>query len=314
MQQKRIQNRISESRWTLSAVVPAALLVWVAAALHTTAVIAPGICLLLSTYLMMELNNANALIRIYSRMVSCSFLVLTTMAVFQFPSIRAAIVTLSIVGFYTPAFRCYQDPHSPGWMFYAYFCIGMASIVWVQALFFLPILWIVTRTNLLAMSPRNFVASLLGIALPYWFFTAYLAATGNISLLADHFRELAAFSKPLDLSSLTVSQITVLAYVLLCAVIGTVHFLNQKRNDSIRTRLLYQIFITVDIAATLFLFLQPQHYEALLGILIVTTSPLIGHFFALTRTRITNWIFCILSTAALIITLINLWMFLHTSF
>ena len=140
------------------------------------------------------------------------------------------------------------------------------------------------------------------------FFSApYLAAKGEISLLAKHFLQLGVFEKPLDFTSLTTSNIAVLAYVLLCAIIGIIHFSNQKRNDSIRIRLFFQVFITIDIATIVFLFLQPQHFEALLSVLIVTTSPLIAHFFALTHTRITNWVFILLSAAALIITIINLW-------
>ena len=307
MQKKRIQNRIAESRWTQAWVVSAAMLVWIVAGLHSLTVVAPGVCLLLATYLMMELNNANALIRIYSRMVSCSFIVLATMAVFMFPSIRSSIVMLGMVGFYSLSFRCYQDTNAPGWIFYAYFCIGMASVVWVQMLYFLPILWVISRTNLLSLSGKSFVASLLGITLPYWFYAPYLAAKGEISLLAKHFLQLGVFEKPLDFTSLTTSNIAVLAYVLLCAIIGIIHFSNQKRNDSIRIRLFFQVFITIDIATIVFLFLQPQHFEALLSVLIVTTSPLIAHFFALTHTRITNWVFILLSAAALIITIINLW-------
>ena len=102
-----------------------------------------------------------------------------------------------------------------------------------------------------------------------------------------------------------------LSFVLVCAVIGIVHFMNQKRNDNIRTRLFYQIFVTIDLLAIVFFFLQPQHYEALLSVMIVTTAPLIAHFFALTRTRITNWMFIILSYSAIIITLFNLWNLLH---
>ena len=279
-------------------VVTAAALVWIVAGLHNPAVIVPGICLLLSTYLMMELNNGNALIRIYSRMVSCAFLVFM----------------LGMVCYYTLAFRCYQDTHAPGWTFYAYFCIGMVSIVWVQILFFLPVFWIVMRTNLLALSIRNFFASVLGVMLPYWFFAGYLAAKGDISFLADHFTQLAVFGEPLFFSSLKMSQIVIALFVLICAAIGIVHFLNQKHNDSIRTRLFYQIFITIDLSAAVFLFLQPRHYEALLSMLIVTTAPLIAHFFALTHTRLTNWIFILLSYAAVIIMLVNLWTFLHTSF
>lgn len=314
MQKKRIQNKIAESRWTQVYVVSAAALVWIIAGLHHPAVIVPGICLLLSTYLMMELNNGNALIRIYSRMVSCSFLVFATMAGFMFPSVRAAIVMLGTVGYYTLSFRCYQDAHAPGWTFYAYFCIGMASIAWVQILFFLPIFWIIMRTNLLALSIRNFCASILGLLLPYWFLSGYLAAKGDLSVLVNHFAQLAVFHEPLRLTSLSVSELVMISFVLLCALIGIVHFLNQKRNDNIRTRLFYQIFITVDLSAAVFLLLQPRHYEALLSMLMVTTAPLIAHFFALTRTRLTNWMFVFLSCSAVIIMLINLWTFSHTSF
>ena len=232
----------------------------------------------------------------------------------MFPSIRAAIIMLGVVGFYTFSFRCYQDTHAPGWTFYAYFCVGMASIVWVQSLFFLPVLWIIMRTNILAMSPRNFVASVLGLLLPYWFLAGYLAVKGDISILVNHFTQLAVFTEPFNLTTLNINQIITLSFVLLCAVIGIFHFLNQKRNDNIRTRLFYQVFITIDLAAIVFIFLQPQHYEALLSILIVTTAPLIAHFFALTRTRITNWMFLTLLYSTIIITLINLWTFLHTSF
>ena len=311
MQQKRIQNRIAESRWTQAYVVSAAALVWVIAGIYNPSVIVPGICLLLSTYLMMELNNANALIRIYSRMVSCSFIVFATMAVFMFPSIQSAIIMLGFVGFYTFAFRCYQNTHAPGWTFYAFFCIGMASIVWVQTFFFLPILWVIMRTNILSMSPRNFVASLLGIILPYWFYAGYLVVKGDITILINHFAKIAVFGEPFNLKFLNFSQALTLSFVLVCAVIGIVHFMNQKRNDNIRTRLFYQIFVTIDLLAIVFFFLQPQHYEALLSVMIVTTAPLIAHFFALTRTRITNWMFIILSYSAIIITLFNLWNLLH---
>lgn len=125
------------------------------------------------------------------------------------------------------------------------------------------------------------------------------------------FAKIAVFGEPFNLKFLNFSQVLTLSFVLVCAVIGIVHFMNQKRNDNIRTRLFYQIFVTIDLLAIVFFFLQPQHYEALLSVMIVTTAPLIAHFFALTRTRITNWMFIILSYSAIIITLFNLWNLLH---
>ena len=48
--------------------------------------------LALSALMMVELNNENSLIRVYSRMVSCSFLVMTVMSSFLLQSITTGIV------------------------------------------------------------------------------------------------------------------------------------------------------------------------------------------------------------------------------
>ena len=99
IRRKRLQNRISESRWTVVATSIMALSVWVIVCINDSLAIVPLLCMLFSTFLMMELNNTNALIRIFSRMVSCSYMALTTMATFLFVSMRAASVVLTLVCF-----------------------------------------------------------------------------------------------------------------------------------------------------------------------------------------------------------------------
>jgi hypothetical protein len=63
----------------------------------------------------------------------------------------------------------------------------------------------------------------------------------------------------------------------------------------------------MDVVAMAFLILQPQHDDLLLRLVIITTSPLIGHFVSLTRTRLTNIAFCVILGLALILTAYNLW-------
>lgn len=157
MQRKRIQNKISESRWSLPVIAPLAISIWVMACLTDISVIPSLLCVVFSTYLMMELNNANALIRIYSRIISCTFLLLATMAMYHFVHLRAAIVVLCTVGFYTCSFRCYQDNRSPGWIFYAFLCVGCSSVVWVQTLYFVPLLWLMVGRN--ASGDEHFAVS-----------------------------------------------------------------------------------------------------------------------------------------------------------
>lgn len=257
---------------------------------------------------MLELNNTNALIRIYSRMVSCAFFVFMTMAASGYMPFSTAVVVLCSVGFYLAIFRCYQDNSAAGWTFYAYSCIGIASVMYVQVLYFLPVLWIIMVAYLLSMSMKTFFASLLGTIAPYWFILAYCLATGNIGRLTAHFGSIAEFGRIGDYTALDGHRIATAAMLLISAVIGTIHFLRTSSNDKIKTRKFHEIFITMDIAATIFLFLQPIHYELLSGIIIVNTSPLIAHYISLTDTRLTNIVTILLIVLAVMITVYNSWM------
>ena len=150
-------------------------------------------CLAVSTYLMVEFNNVNALLKVYSRMVSCAFLVLACTANYLFASPSAALVQACFAAFYLIVFNAYQERTASGVTFYAYVFIGVASTVFVQILFFVPLLWILHATNVLAMSGRNFWATVLGLIAPYWFVGAYLVYNGQPEFLVQHFADLANF-------------------------------------------------------------------------------------------------------------------------
>ena len=69
----------------------------------------------------------------------------------------------------------------------------------------------------------------------------------------------------------------------------------------------YELLLWMNLLTIIFIILQPQHFEILLGIMIVNTSPFIGHFLALTHTRLTNLTFYALIFLILFITAYNLW-------
>ena len=264
--------------------------------------------LAVSSFLMMQLNNANALIRVYSRMVSCSFLVLSAMSTFLLSDPAYGGVQLCLVAFYVLFFRAYQDKRAVGSIFYAFLMLGIASIWFVQILFFVPVLWILLYTNVLAGSARTFFASILGLVLPYWFVEVYYVYIGEPLALMPHFMTLAEF-RTLDLSlPWTGPQLAAAALVLLFTIVGVVHFHRNSYMDKIRTRMLFEIFTAMAVSTVVFLFLQPQHVNCLLGMMIVSISPLFGHFVALTRTRLTNISFFVFLLLTLVVTAYNVWM------
>ena len=63
-----------------------------------------------------------------------------------------------------------------------------------------------------------------------------------------------------------------------------------------------------DIVVLTLLPLFPQYHDLLFRPAIILTSPLIGHFIALTHTKNTNIAFYVICSIALLLTLLNLWM------
>ncbi len=305
---KRAQNRIAESRWALPFTAAYSVVLCVVLGLLSQQLWVQTALMAAAALLMVELNNSNSLIRIYSRMVSCSFLVMTLMATYMFDSIPVGIVQLSFIGFYLTIFRAYQDQSATGWVFYAFFAIGLASVAFGKILFFVPILWVMLATNVLAFSVRTFMASILGIVAPYWFVGAYYAYTDNLQGLLTHFLDMAQFEPLFNLSVLDTPRIVTLVFVLAVALLGSIHFLVYSYQDKIRTRMIYEMFITLDACCFVFIFLQPILFDALLSMAIVTTAPLIGHFLALTHSKLSNIVFFIIVFSALALTAYNLWM------
>lgn len=305
---KRFQNRVAESRIALPVTGVYAFAVCALGGLFTEQLWVQFVLLAVSSFLMMELNNVNALIRIYSRMVSCSFLVLAVMSQYLVVDVRCGIVQACFIAFYLFLFSAYQDNRAMGRVFYAFLMLGIASTMFVQILFFVPLVWVLLCTNLMVRSFRAFVSSLFGLLVPYWFMVAYYLYIDDVDSLLDHFLQIAQFGPVLGWMDMPVSHILTAAYVAILAVVGMIHFRLNNYKDKIRTRMLFEIFSVLALAAIVFMILQPQHIDYLLALLIVSTSPMLGHYIALTNTFITNISFYVMLVVALIITCVNLWM------
>lgn len=304
---KRTQNRIAESRWALPICAAYTLLICLISGLFSEGIWAQLALTAIATLLMVELNNRNSLIRIYSRMVSCSFLVMTMMTPHKIESIDGCIVSMCFVAFYLALCNAYQDKKATGYVLWAFAAIGVASIVWIQILLFIPVLWVLTATNILAMSLRTFVTSILGMIMPYWFLSAYYIYIGDIMPIVDHIATIANFEPLFIYKNCSINDFLPLCFIILLAITGSIHFLRTSYKDKIRTRMIYEMFITMSVATIVLILLQPQHANIATHLLIISTAPLIGHFLALTSTKITNIASLAIMATALVITALNLW-------
>ena len=306
LRKKTFQNKVASSRYALPITATLAALVWVAVGFLVSNIWVQFAFTIISTLLMVELNNHNSLMRTYSRMVSCSFLVLITIASLPHPSLRANIVTLCFIAFYLIIWNSYQDRRAAGWTFYAFFCVGLASLVFIQVGYFLPFLWLMMMVFTNSFSIRNFFASIIGLIMPYWFSAGYFAYTNNIDGLISHFAEFINFQDLFDYSQVTDHEVVNLLFLIILSTLGSIHFLHTSYADKIRTRMIYNSFILINYVSLAFIILQPQHIKELSSIMIVNTAPLTAHFITYTKGKITNIMFITMLVMTVLILLYNI--------
>ncbi|MGN1376046.1 MAG: hypothetical protein ACI4V5_05775 [Prevotella sp.] len=306
---KRIQNTIAESRMTLPVTILIVALIWAFKGVTDDDAYYKMAFLSISTYLMVELNNRNALIRVYSRMVSCSFAILTTAIAVIPVDMYALCVQTCFLGTYSMLFKCYQDKRSQGYVYFAFLFLGIASLFFIQIVFFIPVLWILIASNLMALSWKSLGASLLGVLTPYWIWSGYCLFTGDIFPLIEHIQTISVFERPF-MYEITDMRIPVTsAYIVILSVIGIVHFFRNSYKDKIRIRMIYEFVITMNILILVFTVLQPQHANFLLCLFVIHTSILIAHFLTLTHTWQTNFVFMLILILTTALINYNLWIF-----
>ena len=304
---KRLQNRIAESKLTLPVASIYAIVIWLLGGLIQGNWWAQFGLFMMTVYVMAQMNNMNALIRIYSRMVSCSFIAMSCAACFLFSSLQGALIQVCYAGAVTLLFMTYQDKQACGLTFYAYILFGTAAIADVRILYFVPIIWLLTATQIQSLSGRTLSASILGLLMPYWVMLCWKVWNNDFSSFLNLFAKWNDFYPILDFTVLSTSQVATWTLVAVAAITGIIHCIRKHRDDRIRTRLLIGFLTWMTLATMFFTALQPQFYDILIGLSIINTAPLIGHFIALSSTRLTN-IYCgFLLAATFLLTVYNLW-------
>lgn len=305
---RRLQNKIANNRLSLLFTALYALAITLPTAIATGTIWVQLAIIAASTLLMVELNNAYALIREFSRMVSCSFLVLAIAHFQLIYSLEGSIVQICFIFFYLFLFRAYQNKRSPGWVFYAFMSLGIAGIFFPQIVFLVPLLWIILFSKVLAGSIKTLTASILGYLTPYWIIGGYLVYKDELSVGYDYIAQLTQFEPICIYNQIEFKAYLFFGFLMLLTLVGTIHFLRNSFLDKIKTRMIYEALMVINIGCIVFLILQPQHYSFLIRLIIVNTSPFIGHFITLTRTRLTNITFIVFTLSAVAVTLYTLWM------
>ena len=132
---KRLQNRIAESGTALPIAAVYAIGIWAIAMFggSPTLFAWPQMaCYAAASYMMVELNNSNALIRVRSRMVGATFIILSCLYVNGFQSLLGALGLVGIIATILQLFTTYQDKQAAGKTYYAFLALGCSSLLYAE--------------------------------------------------------------------------------------------------------------------------------------------------------------------------------------
>lgn len=290
----RLQNKAAASNLTLPAAVFFATALWIIHSQGLSAVYLGGwLTALLTVYLLVEMNNTHSLIRIRTRLSASVFIAGAGVCSFLHAFRPELLAVPILISAYHLLFRTYQNPKATSLVFNAYLCLGTGTAVFPHMVILPFLLFLLSAAFLRSASFATFKAALLGMLAPYWLLGGYCWYTEDMTALSCIGHGLVTWELPAvqDYQALGPLRISALALVFLQSLLAIVHYLRTNLNDKIRTRMLLYVIVLVHLLLLLLLVAQPMQFDAWFALLLVNASPLQGHLFALTRTRLTNLLF-----------------------
>ena len=301
--EKRLQNRIAESVLTINVCSLYGLFTWIIAGIFDSNLWWQLALMVATNMLMIQMNKSLILLRIRSWMVSSTFIMLAACCGFNYASMEAGIVGVCMVFALFMIFLTYQTPDDVTHTYYAYLSLGVASLFFVQTLYFVPLLWLLTIYTIQPLSWRTWTTSLLGVITPYWFALPVFLYWQDYETVVAHFQPLVCL--PENVTPLMPFQFIVFIFIAALTLISVINFRRKSYEERIRTRQIYTFLVWFALAVAIFIILQPQHFNTLIRTAIICVSPFIAHFFTFTNTKYTNYLFFVVLAIVVVLSLIS---------
>lgn len=295
MRSIRFQNRIAASSVTLPAAAVLASVLWCVHATFSLSLLMSWICCGLITYIIIELVNTNALIRIRTSLTPAIFLIVMGAMTWLHPSTEAFLSALCVALSYLFLFRTYSKPQPVHSIFLAFLLLGCGSCICPPLCILSVCYWGYMASYLRCLTPRTFSSACLGLLFPYWIWAGGCIYNRNFAPLAEHFEKIYT-AQPLSsifLTQLSYAQTTAALFTLCLALLCIVHYLQTDFNDKIRIRMYFYLLIIQELVLGVIAILFTQYSQVWMVLWQLNTCFLSAHYFALTSSRLSNLLFII---------------------
>lgn len=301
----KFQTEVATGRFTLPVVVLACLVLW-GVSTHEWTDLGSLFILVSIGYLMIEANTTFTLIRTRTALPVSIYWVTCSILFFLHPFEWGNLMALAFMAAIFQFFRSYESPTASAPVYNAFLCLGLGSLFFPQAIWFVPLL-LVSMIPFRTSGIKNILAALLGLVTPYWFLLGYAFCTNRMPLFLTPIQEMTHIS-PIGYNQLPTNEIISWFFVTLIHTIFGCHYLQMSYIDRTRTRIFHSFLMYAGWWTMVLCILQPQHLHVLLPVQVICMSFLGGHLFTLTRNRFSGILFVVIFVSIILLCIYNLWM------
>ena len=274
---------------------------------------------LLTTYVWMETNARQQLIRERSRMVSTTVFVALTSVPLLHEFCLASLLPLALLLCYACLFAAYQERRPEGKMFHAFLLLGITALLLPQVLWLVPLLLFSCSLHLRSLTLGSLGATLMALLLPLVGYSLGALVKWDFSLLLQFIESTRHALTHIDSSywqsiytatpaTLPVAEWQFLVSAggtLLLSLIAITHQVRTSYLDKIRVRMYYYLIALVQGGLTVLLLLFPEERWTWLLLLITNGAPHIAHYLTLTRGWFCTTVFWMSLLILILITFFN---------
>ena len=274
---------------------------------------------LLTTYVWMETNARQQLLRERSRMVSTCFFVALTAVPLLHEFRLASLLPLALQLSYACLFAAYQERRPEGKMFHAFLLLGLAALLLPQVLWLVPLLLFSCALHLRSLTLGSLGATLMALLLPLagyslwalvkWDFTLLTAFLENTRYALTHidgsYWQSVYVATPATLPTTEWQFLVSAGGTLLLSLIGITHQVRTSYLDKIRVRMYYYLIALVQCGLATLLILFPEERWTWLLLLITNGAPHIAHYLTLTRGWLCTTVFWLSLITLILLTFFN---------
>ena len=243
--------------------------------------------------LLQGISNSNDIIRTRFWMVSTVYLLLSV-ATHSVLKLELSLLCIPLYAFSLHfLMQSFQEYHAERWIFPSFLCLGIACLFYAPIIWMTPVFWFMMLALLNVFNVRTFLASLIALSVVAEVTLISLFATGQTGMAETFLPQLVKFSIPI-ITAWTLNEVLSFIIVIFVYVLARIHCQQTSYSDKIHTRARLKVIIFNNVFLLAMFIFRSDESNVLFQLLILGFSPIIAHYFTLSRGFFAN-IFFVLS-------------------